>query len=263
MGQAVHERTLGTIRRTPAVFESNESPDDLQIAAANLAHEIRNPLAAIQGVAEAFLQRGQLTRQEREWMETVRHEVMRIDERVRELLDVSRPRIYNDEPCLLGELISRVVLIATHRLRSSRRRHRSRIAVKFIDETKEALVMQLDPGRIEDAVLNLVLNAIESIDGEGKVTVCLRRQSSATNGDEAVIEVTDTGCGIPLEIRKRIFEPLFTTKSEGSGLGLAAVRRTAAAYDGWITFKTRVGRGSSFVLFLPIRPQPNLAENVK
>jgi signal transduction histidine kinase len=76
-----------------------------------------------------------------------------------------------------------------------------------------------------------------------------------------VIEVTDTGCGIPLEIRGRVFEPLFTTKRGGTGLGLAAVRRTAAAYHGRITFKTRIGRGSTFMLDLPIRSQLNLTEN--
>ena len=257
MGQAVDERTSGIIRHAPAVFESNEPPDDLQLAAANLAHEIRNPLAAIQGVAEAFLQRGQLTRQEREWMESVRHEVLKIEGHVRELLDISRPRVFHNKPCSLSDLISHVVMLATHQLQSITDH---KILVEFIDTTAEPIVMTLDSARIEDALLNLVLNAIEAIDGDGRVTVCLRC-SYSTN--EALIEVTDTGCGIPLEIRKRIFEPLFTTKREGTGLGLAAVRRTAAAYHGRITFKTRVGRGSTFVLSLPVRSQPNLAENAK
>ena len=260
MGHAVDERTSGIIRHAPGVFESNEPPDDLQLAAANLAHEIRNPLAAIQGVAEAFLQRGQLTRQEREWMETVRHEVLKIEGRVRELLDVSRPRIFHNKPCSLSDLISRVVMLATHQLQLITDR---KIIVEVIDTTAEPVVMTVDSARIEDALLNLVLNAIESIDGDGRVTVCLRYRCSTYGANEALIEVTDTGCGIPLEIRKRIFEPLFTTKREGTGLGLAAVRRTAAAYHGRITFKTRVGRGSTFVLSLPIRSQPNLAENAK
>ena len=260
MGQAVDERTSGIIGRAPGVFDSNEPPDDLQLAAANLAHEIRNPLAAIQGVAEAFLQRGQLTRQEREWMEAVRHEVLKIEGRVRELLDVSRPRIFHNKPCLLSDLISRVVVLATHQLHSVIDR---KIVVEFIDTTAEPVVMTVDSARIEDALLNLVLNAIEAIDGDGRVTVCLRCRCSTNGVNEALIEVTDTGCGIPLEIRKRIFEPWFTTKREGTGLGLAAVRRTAAAYHGRITFKTRVGRGSTFVLSLPIRSQPNLAENAQ
>jgi PAS domain S-box-containing protein len=220
---------------------------NMNLTAAGLAHEIRNPLAGIAGVADAFLQRGQLTQQEREWMEAVRYEVMKIDARIRELLDLSQPHAFNITVCLLSDLISRVVLLATQSIKDRQ------ITVEFIDATNETLVMPLDQTRNEDAVLNIMLNEIESIDASGRVSVCLRRQDSAT-GSEAVIEVTDTGCGIPLEIRERIFEPLFTTKREGIGLGIAAVRQAAAAYHGRITFKTKIGRGSTFVLALPLRP---------
>jgi two-component system, NtrC family, sensor histidine kinase AtoS len=237
----------------PSVLMIGTETSNMNLTAAGLAHEIRNPLAGIKGVADAFLQRGQLTPQEREWMEAVRHEVMKIDARIRELLDLSQSRAFNVSSCLLSDLIGRVVLLATQSIRDRQ------IAVEFIDDTTEPLVMSLDPTRIEDAVLNLVVNAIESIDGSGRVSVCLRRQDSAT-GSEAVIEVTDTGCGIPLDIRERIFEPLFTTKLEGTGLGLAAVRQTAAAHHGRITFETEIGRGSTFVLALPLTPQLSLTE---
>jgi PAS domain S-box-containing protein len=225
---------------------------NMTLTAAALAHEIRNPLAGIKGVADAFLQRGQLTRQEREWMEAVRDEVMKIDARLRELQDLSQTRAFNARPCLLSDLIGRVVLLATQSIRDRQ------ITVEFIDDTTEPLVMSLDETSIEDAVLNLLLNAIESIDGSGRVSVCLREKDSA-----AVIEVTDTGCGIPLDIRERIFEPLFTTKAEGTGLGLAAVSQTVAAHHGQITFKTEIGRGSRFVLALPLTPQLSLTENPK
>ncbi len=206
-----------------------------------LVHDIRNPLASIQGVAEALLQRGQLTGQEREWIEAVRREVSKIDARLREMLDVSQSRVFYVEQCSLSELIKSVVMLASHQVNG---RH---LHIEFIDTTKEPLVMYLDTARIEDALLNLVINAIESIDGNGRVTVRL-----LTSNDEALIEVSDTGCGIPLQDRRRIFEPLFTTKVAGTGLGLAAVRRTAAAHHGRITFKTRIGRGSKFVLALPL-----------
>jgi PAS domain S-box-containing protein len=236
-----------------SVLMVSTEPSSTQMTAAGLAHEIRNPLAGIKGVADAFLQRGQLTRQEREWMEAVRHEVMKIDARIRELLDLSQTRAFNAHPCLLSDLIGRVVLVATHSTRDRQ------IAVEFIDDTIEPLMMSLDQTRIEDAVLNLIVNAIESIDGSGRVSVCLRREDSAT-GSEALIEVTDTGCGIPLDIRERIFEPLFTTKSEGTGLGLAAVRQTATAHNGRITFETEIGRGSTFVLAFPLTPQLSLTD---
>ena len=215
-----------------------------------LVHDIRNPLASIQGVVDAFLRRGQLTGQEREWMEAVRREVSKIDARLREMLDVSKSSVFYIEQCSLSELIKSVVMLASHHVNG---RH---LRIEFIDTTEEPLVMYLDQARIEDAVLNLVINAIESIDGNGCVTVRL-----LTDGDEALIEVSDTGCGIPPRDRPRIFEPRFTTKLEGTGLGLAAVWRTAAAHHGRITFKTRLGRGSKFVLALPLRPQQPLTEN--
>lgn len=230
--------------------------------AAGLAHEIRNPLASIKGVADAFLQRRQLTRQERQWMEAVRREVMKIDARMRELLDLSQPRIFSVKQCSLSELLGNVVLIATHHAASIRDREGRKISIQFVNATTEPLIMSLDPARIEDAVLNLVLNAIESIEGDGEVTVCLRRtQKHSVSGEgEALIEVSDTGCGIPTAIRRRIFEPRFTTKRDGTGLGLAAVRRTVAAYHGRITLKTEVGRGSKFLLALPLRSQSKLTE---
>jgi signal transduction histidine kinase len=231
--QAVDDRKQAATATQQSVFE--------------LAHEIRNPLAGIKGVADAFLRRGQLTRQEREWMEAVRREVSKIDARLRELLDISQTRVVHAEQCSLNDLISGVVLLASHQVKSTQ------ISIEFIDATSEPILVHLDPARIEDVVLNLVLNAIESIDGDGRVTVRLRRVTKSQ--DEALIEVSDTGCGIPPENRRRIFDALFTTKPNGTGLGLAAVRRTAAAYHGRISFKTRVGRGSKFVFTLPL-PQP-------
>jgi signal transduction histidine kinase len=175
--------------------------------------------------------------------------VSKIDARLREMLDVSQCRVFYMEQCSLSELIKNVVMLASHHVNG---RH---VRIEFID-TEEPLLVYLDQGRIEDAVLNLVINAIESIDGNGCVTVRL-----LTDDDEALIEVSDTGCGIRPRDRPRIFEPRFTTKPEGTGLGLAAVRRTAAAHHGRITFKTRIGRGSKFVLALPLRPQQHRTEN--
>lgn len=241
MGQAVDDRKQAGTATQQSVFE--------------LAHEIRNPLASIKGVADAFLQRGQLTREERELMEAVRREVSKIDARLRELLDISQTRVSHIEQCLLNDLVSGVVLLASHQIESINDQHGRQISIEFIDATSEPIIVPVDPARIEDVVLNLVLNAIESIEDEGRVTVRLRRATNS-HGDEALIEVSDTGCGIPPENRPRIFDALFTTKPDGTGIGLATVRRTAAAYHGRINFKTRVGRGSKFVFALPLRSQP-------
>lgn len=251
---AVYEKQASRIASILIVSTESSSTN---LTAANVVHEIRNPLAGIKGVADAFLQRSQLTQQEREWMEAVRHEVAKIDACLRELLDPSQRRVSNATECSLSDVVSRVVLLATQSLNDRQ------INVEFIDATTEPIFMPPDSSRIEDAVLNLVLNAIDSIGGNGRVSVYLRRRNSENGDGEVLIEVTDNGSGIPLEIRGRIFEPLFSTKREGTGLGLAAVRRTAAAYHGRITFKTRIGSGSTFVLALPLRSQLNLTENPK
>ncbi len=260
MGQAVEDTIRAGVARSPRVFGDTceqLAPEDRQMTA-GLAHDVRNSLASIKSVADAFLERRQLDEQEREWMLAVRHEVLKIDARMRDILDVSKPSPGNLRECSLNDLISHAVLLATHQL-NDRRGHR--ISIQFIDETTEPLVMSLDPPRIEDAVLNLVLNAIDSIEKDGRVTVGLRKRG--INGDgEAMIEVTDTGCGIPLDNRRKVFEPLFTTKREGAGLGLAAVRQTVAAHHGRVTFKSRIGRGSKFVLALPLQSQ-RPAENQK
>jgi PAS domain S-box-containing protein len=216
--------------------------------AAELAHEVRNPLAGIKGVADAFLNRRKLTEQEREWMEAVRGEVLKIDARLRELLDLTQPRVLNLRKCSLRKLIKRVVLLASHQANALADHD---IIVEFIDDTNEPLEMPLDPAQIEDAVLNLVLNAIESIEESGRVTVRLSL-CKHLGKEEAVITVCDTGCGITDADRGRIFEPFFTTKPEGTGIGLAAVKRTVEAFNGRVMFDTCAGRGSKFELSLPV-----------
>jgi two-component system sensor histidine kinase AtoS len=218
--------------------------------AAALAHEVRNPLAGIKGVAEAFLKRRKLTEQERQWLEAVCGEVLKIDARLRELLDLTQPRVHNIRRCSLNKLIKRVVLLATHHTNSLPDRD---VIVEFVDATfGEAIEMVADPALIEDAVLNLVLNGIESIDESGRVTVRLSRRCNDNGEEVAVITVSDTGCGIAEADRQRIFDPFFTTKPDGTGIGLAAVKRTVEAFSGHITVDTSGERGSTFELSFPL-----------
>lgn len=216
--------------------------------AAELAHQVRNPLAGIKGVADAFLNRRKLSEQEREWMEAVRAEVLKIDARLRELMALTQPRVLNVRQCSLSTLIKRVVLLATHHANSLPGRD---VMVEYVDAAKEPLEMLVDPAQIEDAVLNVVLNAIESIEESGRVSVRLSRRRGDTE-DEAVITVSDTGCGIAETDRQHIFDPFFTTKPNGTGIGLSAVQRTVEAFNGRITVDTCGKCGSTFELSFPL-----------
>jgi PAS domain S-box-containing protein len=218
---------------------------------ASLVHEVRNPLAGIKGVADAFLERRRLTEQEREWMEAVRGEVVKIDTRLRELLDLTQPRVTTITQCSLNALVRRVVSLASHQANTI---PGCKIDLEFVDTTDGSLNLTVNAAQIEDAILNLVVNAIESIAESGSVIVRLSTRRNGSQHDEAVITVSDTGCGIAAENSQRIFEPFFTTKPEGTGLGLSAVKRTAATCNGRISFQSCIGCGSTFELFLPLSP---------
>ena len=156
--------------------------------AAGLAHEIKNPLAGIQGAMDILLSRRDAQNPERQVLEGVKREVERINQTVHLLLDRARPRALQLQPVSLNEIVQRAINLARASVPAARR---AQIKLHFQPRTDE-LVLPLDAAQIEDAVLNLLLNAVDAIDGQGTVTVELRRDTAP----EAVIEVTDTGRGI-------------------------------------------------------------------
>jgi PAS domain S-box-containing protein len=224
--------------------------------AAGLAHEIKNPLAGIQGTVDILIRRCEASDPAREALKAIRHEVERIDGTVRALLDRARPRALSPARTSLTDLVWRAVSMARSQAVSAAARGH-RVHIEFEPPTKD-IELVADAAQIEDAVLNLVINAVEAIEGEGKVTVSIRRaesESEAEFEEEAVIEVSDTGSGINEEDLARIFHPFFTTTKGGTGLGLPAVRRIVRAHGGRVEVKSSFGTGSTFELYLPIDPQ--------
>jgi len=218
--------------------------------AAGLAHEIKNPLAGIQGVVDILIRRRDANDPEREALEGIRHEVERIDATVRALLDRARPRAIRPMQTSLTELTLRAVNVARSQAIGASARGR-RIRVDF-EAPAADVVLAADAPQIEDAVLNLIINAIESIEKQGTITVTVSKQDSEDFGEEAIIEVADDGRGISEENLSRIFNPFFTTTSGGTGLGLPAVRRIARAHGGRVEAVSTVGKGSTFRIHLPV-----------
>jgi PAS domain S-box-containing protein len=223
--------------------------------AANLAHEIKNPLTGIQGTVDILIRRHEGAHPERIALEAVRREVERIDGTVRALLERARPRAHHPTLTSLTEIVRRTVQLARDQATSAAARG-NRVSVELEIES-DPLMISIDEAQIEDAVLNLVLNATEAIDGEGRVTVRVSRQSSATSANgksEARIDVKDTGRGISEDDIERIFNPFFTTRQDGTGLGLPAVRRIARVHGGRVEVESMPGHGSTFSLILPEPP---------
>ena len=221
--------------------------------AAGLAHEIKNPLAGIQGTVDILIRRREASDPEAEALKGIRHEVERIDGTVRALLDRARPRALISARTSLTELVWRAVSIArSHAVGAVGRGHQ--VHIEFEPPTED-IELVADAAQIEDAVLNLIINAIEAIQREGQVSVSIWRaesESEAEFPEEAVLEISDTGSGISEENLARIFHPFFTTTKGGTGLGLPAVRRIVRAHGGRVEAKSTVGEGSTFTIYLPL-----------
>src|SRR5215510_6010184 len=225
--------------------------------AASLAHEIKNPLAGIQGAVDILIQRRGPNDPERKLLEGVRGEVGRIDAIILSMLDRARPGIFNFQPASVNGAVHRAVTLASHQAKAASTRGRQ-IKIEFVADP-QPIVMNIDAAQIEDATHGLLTNAIEAIDGDGAVVVRLcegDREGAA--GREVVIEVEDNGRGIGEEDLSRIFSPFFSTNPNGAGLGLPAVRRVARAHGGWVDAASAPGRGSTFTIRLPREPGKQL-----
>ncbi len=221
--------------------------------AAGLAHEVKNPLAGIQGTVDILIRRRDANDPELEALQDVRHQVERIDGTVRALLDRARPRRLNPAPTSLMELTQRAVNVARAQLTGGAT-FNHRVRIEFDHELAD-VELTADAAQVEDAVLNLIINALEAIEDEGEVKVSIRRvesDSEAETEEEAVIEVSDNGRGISEDDLTRIFNPFFTTTKGGTGLGLPAVRRIARAHGGRVEVSSSPGKGSSFSIHLPL-----------
>ncbi len=222
--------------------------------AAGLAHEIKNPLAGIKGVIDILLRRrasnGDVSR-EHEILKSVSFEIERIDKTVRALLQHSRPKPLEISSAPLDETIRRAVQIALHR--ADKRSSSEVINIEF-KAPRTKLMFSHDAAKLEDVVLNLLLNAAESIGDQknGKITVVLKKHKLPNNGAEVRIEIKDNGCGIAPDKLEKIFTPFQTTKTEGTGLGLASVRRIVRAHGGECVVRSKTGKGSTFTIKLPL-----------
>lgn len=208
--------------------------------AAGLAHEIRNPLAGIAGVVEVMGTELPAGSASRSVLGEVRNEIQHIQEILTNLLAYARPRPPNFHLADLNLTVEQAVLMARQQTRAKP------IDILFIPNEDLPNVTH-DPGQIQEVLLNLLLNAIQALSGKGSVEVRARHE-----GQNAVVRVADTGRGISPEELPNIFKPFFTTRSEGTGLGLPLAKGIVEAHGGRIEVTSIQGQGTQFDVWLPI-----------
>ncbi|HJS99768.1 MAG TPA: ATP-binding protein [Terriglobales bacterium] len=209
--------------------------------AAGLAHEIRNPLAGIAGVIEIIGRDLPATSPARAVVKEVRQEVMQINRIVSDLLECARPKPPETRLADINATVEHAVLFARQQALSQS------IDIEFRPGPLP-LEVEHDSNQVNQVLLNLLLNSIQSMERSGKITVAVERHNGV-----AAIAVTDTGRGIRPEHLPHIFRPFYTTKGNGTGLGLSLARRIVEEHGGRIEVSSTLGHGSTFTVFLPLR----------
>jgi two-component system sensor histidine kinase PilS (NtrC family) len=209
---------------------------------ANMAHEIRNPLASMSGAIEALTRELPPDAARNRLVEIVLRESERLNHIVGDFLEYARPSPLSPLDVNMAEILDEVLLLVEHRSLPAN--------LKVTREYGEALPTRADPQRMRQAVWNLCLNAVQSMPDGGEMSVGARHVPGA-GGGRLKIWVSDTGVGIPEADLSHIFEPFFSTKPEGSGIGLALVYRVLEEHGGQIEVQSRVGEGTTFTLTLP------------
>lgn len=216
------------VRRLEQEIRRNEKLAAVGTMAAGVAHEIRNPLSSIKGYATYFQQRFPEGSEDREAAGVLVGEVNRLNKVISDLLDLARPRTVKLQPVN----IQHVVAYTLRLIRQTAQKRNIALQCKIAQRVPDVLA---DMETLGQALLNLCLNALEAMGDGGTLTI-------AVSGGRArlCLMVVDTGQGIPQDTLERIFEPYFTTKGSGTGLGLPVVHRIIAAHKARIDVSSRV-----------------------
>jgi two-component system sensor histidine kinase HydH len=205
--------------------------------AAGMAHEVKNPLAAIRSSAQMLT--GRLSGKEAELAQIVVSEVDRLNRVVNEFLDYARPAPLKREPVLLSglmdsclELLAPVVKQAGVAVRRAYPEHEHKV--------------NADPGRLRQVFLNLLLNAVQAMHAGGELALDLKQVSGGTR-----VVVRDSGPGIPADKLRQVFEPFFSTKPGGTGLGLPIAQRIVSEHGGQLLLESMSGKGTTATVILP------------
>jgi hypothetical protein len=215
--------------------------------AAYVSHEIRNPLVTIGGFAQTILKHPEKIRQTQERIRIIVKEVNRLELILSEVLEFSKPVKPNFQPARINQVVNETCVLIQREL----------------PKKKIVLKKELSPGlpkiviggkQVTQALLNVFKNSIYAMPRGGTITVATGRSDRYV-----AIAIKDTGKGIPRELADKLFTPFFTTKRKGSGLGLAVTDQIVKDHGGRIEVKSEVGKGTTFILYLPVGLKYNVA----
>jgi len=211
--------------------------------AGGVAHEIRNPLGIIKQAAFLLRKQKGMTPDAEEWLGYMEDAVERMNHLVEDVLGYARKRNLEIKSYNLTDTVGRAVHLVKHKLDTSR--------VQVIRDDAAEVGCAYDESRMEQVVVNLLLNAIEAMPDGGTITIRTREIGSSVE-----LDVEDTGPGIPPDRLDRVMEPFQTGKETGTGLGLAIVRHIVESHGGTVTVRSKLGEGTCFTVRIPKAEHP-------
>ncbi len=216
--------------------------------AAGIAHELRNPLAAISGCVQLLQGEGTSAGRHGRLLDILSRETERLKLITGQFLDFARPRRMDLQPCAVAPILDEVISL----LEQSPDRHPETEIASEVPRDGNLLVVA-DPDHLKQIFWNLCLNALDAMPGGGRLTI---RAGGRQEGGRpwGMVEFADSGGGIPPEALGRIFDPFYTTKDDGTGLGLSIACKIAEGFGGAITVDNRPGEGATFRVAIPLAP---------
>jgi PAS domain S-box-containing protein len=241
IGTLLTMRDAESVRRIENEIELSRRLAAIGRLTSGVAHEVKNPINAIVIHLEILRERMlQMDPETKRHMDIISSEFQRLDRVVKTLVDFSRPMELRLEETDLRSIGDEVVALASPEA--------AQLGVTVVHErSPKPMPTRVDEDLVKQALLNVVLNGIQAMHNGGTLTV-----RSYTTGENGTIEVRDQGTGIPPEVRDKIFNLYFTTKTKGSGIGLAMTYRVLQLHNGALEFESEVGKGTTFRLVLPL-----------
>ena len=243
-GNTLLLQDISDLKKLQEELRRNERLAALGKMAAGVAHELRNPLSSIKGLALLLKAKIQNDDQATGTADILVQEVERLNRSIGELLDYARPHKLELESVRIDEVLRKAVFLLEPDFNGA--------GVDVHTEYGDQCTVQGDRDKLNQVFLNLLLNALQAMENGGNLKITITRNAGeAGEGEDVICQIEDSGCGLEEEDVAKVFDPYFTTKSDGTGLGLAMSTKIVEEHCGSMEFRSVPGRGTVVTVRLP------------
>jgi two-component system sensor histidine kinase HydH len=239
-GKILLMRDVTQIRKLEKEVAKSRHLNSIASLAAGVAHEIRNPLSSIKGLAIYLKERMQADSEDKEAADVIVAEVERLNRVITQLIEFARPLELKKEKSRLSDLIGHTIKLIEAEAQKNN-------ITASLDVNRDEQYVEVDADKIKQVFLNIFLNAMAAMKNGGRLEIALERGK-----EDVQVVVSDNGIGIKETDLPRIYDPYFTSKPAGTGLGLALVQKIMEAHRGKIIVESVDGKGTKVILFFPV-----------